>query len=162
MNGHSAHTPARIAFRVLGPLEVEGPDGQPIDVCGGKPATMLTLLLLHRNAWVSTEPADRTPSGPGGTFRPRPSATFKTYVWQLRRALPDERIESRPGAYRVRVLAGELDADIAADLSGPGTQAAHRRYRRRGRRVGRTRARPLARDARTTGWRATRTPPSSD
>ncbi|MEV8378380.1 AfsR/SARP family transcriptional regulator [Kribbella sp. NPDC056861] len=116
MNGHSAHTPARIAFRVLGPLEVDGPDGTPIDVCGGKPATMLTLLLLHRNAWVSTDQLiDAVWSG----SEPPASAqrNLKTYVWQLRRALPDERIESRPGAYRVSVLPGELDADVAAALS---------------------------------------------
>lgn len=116
MNGHSAQTPARIAFRVLGPLEVDGPDGSPIDVCGGKPATMLTLLLLHRNAWVSTDQlidavwAGRdTPASAQGNI--------KTYVWQLRRALPDERIESRPGAYRATVLPDELDADVAAGLS---------------------------------------------
>ncbi|MEV6283179.1 AfsR/SARP family transcriptional regulator [Kribbella sp. NPDC051770] len=116
MNGHSAHTPARIAFRVLGPLEVDGPDGAPLDVTGGKPATMLTLLLLHRNAWVSTDQLiDAVWAGldaPASAQR-----NLKTYVWQLRRALPDERIESRPGAYRVRVLSGELDADVAADLS---------------------------------------------
>jgi DNA-binding SARP family transcriptional activator len=116
MNGHSAHLPARIAFRVLGPLEVDGPDGTPIDVCGGKPATMLTLLLLHRNAWVSTDQLiDAVWAG-----RETPASAqrnLKTYVWQLRRALPDERIESRPGAYRVTVLPGELDADVAAGLS---------------------------------------------
>ncbi|HET6294622.1 MAG TPA: BTAD domain-containing putative transcriptional regulator [Kribbella sp.] len=116
MNGHSAHTPARIAFRVLGPLEVEGPDGQPIDVCGGKPATMLTLLLLHRNVWVSTDQLIEAVWA-GRDVPPSAQRNLKTYVWQLRRELPDERIESRPGAYRVRVLPGELDADIAADLS---------------------------------------------
>jgi DNA-binding SARP family transcriptional activator len=104
-----------MAFRVLGPLEVDGPDGSPLDVCGGKPATVLTLLLLHRNAWVSTEQLiDAVWAG-----RDIPASAqnnLKTYVWQLRRALPDERIESRPGAYRVRVQAGELDADIAAGL----------------------------------------------
>ncbi|MGC4940421.1 BTAD domain-containing putative transcriptional regulator [Kribbella sp. DT2] len=116
MNGHSAHTPARIAFRVLGPLEVDGPDGAPLDVSGGKPATMLTLLLLHRNAWVSTDQLIEAVwaglDAPASAQR-----NLKTYVWQLRRALPDERIESRPGAYRVRVLPGELDADVAAGLS---------------------------------------------
>lgn len=116
MNGHSAHTPARIAFRVLGPLEVDGPDGAPIDVCGGKPATMLTLLLLHRNAWVST---DQLIDAVWSDGEPPASAqrNLKTYVWQLRQALPGERIESRPGAYRVTVLPGELDADVAAGLS---------------------------------------------
>ncbi|TCO43724.1 DNA-binding SARP family transcriptional activator [Kribbella antiqua] len=123
MNGHSALPSVRnaaqpcggLAFRVLGPLEVDGPDGRPLDVCGGKPATVLTLLVLHRNAWVSTEQLiDAVWAG-----RDIPASAqnnLKTYVWQLRRALPDERIESRPGAYRVRVLPGELDADVAAGL----------------------------------------------
>jgi DNA-binding SARP family transcriptional activator len=115
MNGHAAHTPDRLSFRVLGPLEVDGPDGHPLDLCGGKPATVLTLLLLHRNAWVSTEQlVDAVWAG-----RDVPASAqnnLKTYVWQLRRSLPEERIESRPGAYRVHVLPGELDADVAAAL----------------------------------------------
>lgn len=116
MNGHSAHTPARITFRVLGPLEVEGPGGRPIDIGGGKPATMLTLLLLHRNAWVSTDQLIDAVWA-GRDVPPSAQRNLKTYAWQLRRALPDERIESRPGAYRVSVLPGELDADLAAALS---------------------------------------------
>ncbi|ONI67128.1 hypothetical protein BWI15_28605 [Kribbella sp. ALI-6-A] len=121
MNGHSTHTPARLAFRVLGPLEVDGPDGQPLDLCGGKPATVLTLLLLHRNAWVSTDQLiDAVWSGRDAPASAR--RNLKTYVWQLRRVLPEERIDSRPGAYRVRVLPGELDADEAAESA----DAAHK------------------------------------
>jgi DNA-binding SARP family transcriptional activator len=116
MNGHSAHSPARVAFRVLGPLEVDGPDGHPIDVSGGKPATMLTLLLLHRNAWVSTDQLIGAVWA-GRDVPPSAQRNLKTYAWQLRRELPDGRIESRPGAYRVSVLPGELDADLAAGLS---------------------------------------------
>ncbi|TWD81307.1 DNA-binding SARP family transcriptional activator [Kribbella amoyensis] len=116
MNGHSAHTPARLAFRVLGPLEVDGPDGRPVDVCGGKPATMLALLLLHRNAWVSTDQLIEAVWA-GCDTPASAQRNLKTYVWQLRRALPEERIESRPGAYRVLVGAGELDADDAAALA---------------------------------------------
>ncbi|MEU4193241.1 AfsR/SARP family transcriptional regulator [Kribbella sp. NPDC026611] len=115
MNGHAARTPDRPAFRVLGPLEVDGPGGHPLDVCGGKPATVLTLLLLHRNAWVSTEQLVEAVWA-GRDVPASAQNNLKTYVWQLRRALPEDRIESRPGAYRVRVAAGELDADVAADL----------------------------------------------
>ncbi|TDO50645.1 DNA-binding SARP family transcriptional activator [Kribbella sp. VKM Ac-2527] len=116
MNGHSAQTSARIAFRVLGPLEVDGPDREPLDVCGGKPATVLTLLLLHRNAWVSTDQLIEAVWA-GLDVPASAQRNLKTYVWQLRRALPGDRIESRPGAYRVHVRPGELDADLAADLS---------------------------------------------
>ncbi|GAA0612679.1 AfsR/SARP family transcriptional regulator [Kribbella sandramycini] len=116
MNGHSAHSPApSLAFRVLGPLEVDGSDGVQLDVGGGKPATVLALLLLHRNAWVSTE--QLVDAVWAGLDVPASAQNnLKTYVWQLRRALPDDRIESRPGAYRVRVESGELDADVASAL----------------------------------------------
>ncbi|WP_432886727.1 BTAD domain-containing putative transcriptional regulator [Kribbella sp. CA-245084] len=128
MNGHAAHTLDRLSFRVLGPLEVDGPDGHPLDLCGGKPATVLTLLLLHRNAWVSTEQlVDAVWAG-----RDVPASAqnnLKTYVWQLRRSLPEDRIESRPGAYRVHVRAGELDADVATAL---GDQARELLSRQRG------------------------------
>ncbi|MER7245885.1 AfsR/SARP family transcriptional regulator [Kribbella sp. NPDC000426] len=126
MNGRAAHTSARLSFRVLGPLEVDGPDGHPLDLCGGKPATVLTLLLLHRNAWVSTEQlVDAVWAG-----RDVPASAqnnLKTYVWQLRRSLPEERIESRPGAYRVRVCPGELDADVAAALCDQARELLSRR-----------------------------------
>ncbi|TCC22349.1 AfsR/SARP family transcriptional regulator [Kribbella sindirgiensis] len=126
MNGHAAHTPDRLSFRVLGPLEVDGPDERPLDLCGGKPATVLTLLLLHRNAWVSTEQlVDAVWAG-----RDVPASAqnnLKTYVWQLRRSLPEERIESRPGAYRVHVLPGELDADVAAALCDEARELLSRR-----------------------------------
>ncbi|WP_405063911.1 AfsR/SARP family transcriptional regulator [Kribbella sp. NBC_01505] len=116
MNGHSAHPSALSpAFRVLGPLEVDGPDGTQIDVGGGKPATVLALLLLHRNAWVSTEQLIEAVWS-GRDVPASAQNNLKTYVWQLRRTLPDDRIESRPGAYRVRVLSGELDADAASAL----------------------------------------------
>lgn len=120
MDGHAAHASARIVFRVLGPLEVADSDGRPINVGGGKPATLLTLLLLQRNAWIGTDQLiDAVWAGravPASAQR-----NLKTYVWQLRRALPGWpdglRVESRPGAYRIRVAPGELDADVAADLS---------------------------------------------
>ncbi|WUJ74613.1 AfsR/SARP family transcriptional regulator [Kribbella soli] len=126
MNGRAAHTPDRLSFRVLGPLEVDGPGGHPLDLCGGKPATVLTLLLLHRNAWVSTEQlVDAVWAG-----RDVPASAqnnLKTYVWQLRRSLPEERIESRPGAYRVHVRPGELDADVAAALCDEARELLSRR-----------------------------------
>src|SRR4051812_9505576 len=34
-----------VRYRVLGPLEVTGPDGNPLDVGGAKPRALLTLLL---------------------------------------------------------------------------------------------------------------------
>lgn len=119
MNGHSVHAPARTVFRVLGPLEVGDPAGRQVHL-SGKPAALLTTLLLHRNAWVRTERLVEIVWS-GKEVPPSAQRNLKTYVWQLRRVLPawsdGLRIESRSGAYRIRLSAGELDADLAAALA---------------------------------------------
>lgn len=93
-------------YRVLGP--------QP---GARKPATLMATLLLHANGWVGLEQliANIWPhrAAPASAER-----NVRTYVWQLRRTLPDGRIEARPGAYRLRVEPGERDADVAAALLG--------------------------------------------
>ncbi|MFC4003766.1 BTAD domain-containing putative transcriptional regulator [Prauserella oleivorans] len=105
-------------FRVLGPVEVHGRDGEVHRLGVGKPATVLATLLVHPNAWVSTSTLiDATwhEAAPPGSAR----ANLKTYIWQLRRLLPSPddglpRIESVPGRYRLRVAPGELDTDHVA------------------------------------------------
>ncbi|MFD1150607.1 AfsR/SARP family transcriptional regulator [Saccharothrix hoggarensis] len=91
-------------FRVLGPQA--GPR---------KPATLLAALLLHANAWVSLDELIdeiwQEQAVPASADR-----NVRTYVWQLRRALPPGRIDARPRAYRLRVERGELDADVARSL----------------------------------------------
>lgn len=124
-------------FHVLGPLEVRGRDGEVVRLGGGKAATVLTSLLLHPNAWISSaQLIDATwqeKAAPASA-----EANLKTYVWQLRRLLPtkdgEPRIESRPGAYRLRVFPGELDAQraeedsaTARELTGSGEVTAARR-----------------------------------
>jgi DNA-binding SARP family transcriptional activator len=102
-----------VLFHVLGPLEVHGPAGHRLGA--GKPAVVLATLLLEPNAWV---PVDRLVEAvwPEPDVPASAAANLKTYVWRLRRLLPDgaTRIERRADAYRIRVAPGELDADRAA------------------------------------------------
>ncbi|AXB47449.1 AfsR/SARP family transcriptional regulator [Amycolatopsis albispora] len=100
-------------FRVLGPLEAQTPDGTVLELGARKPTTVLATLLLNPNGWTSVAQLI------GATWHEQAApasaeANLKTYIWQLRRALPGDRIESRPGAYRLRVEHGELDTDLVA------------------------------------------------
>lgn len=96
-------------FRVLGPLET---GAAPRRWGARKPAALLAALLLDAGEWVS---CDRLVDAVWSDQEPPASAVsnVKTYVWQIRKSLCDgaTRVEGRPGAYRVRVRAGELDVD---------------------------------------------------
>ncbi|WP_053732663.1 AfsR/SARP family transcriptional regulator [Nocardia sp. NRRL S-836] len=85
----------------LGPAEAPGPRAR-------KPLTVLAVLLVNANAWVragtlieATWPEQDVPASA--------NANLKTYVSQLRKALPADRIEHAAGCYRLRVEPGELD-----------------------------------------------------
>lgn len=97
-------------FHVLGPLEVSSPHGA-VKLKPGKPTKLLAALLLHRGTWVSM---DRLIDliWHEQAIPPSAAGNVKSYVCGLRRALPESRIDSREGAYRVRTLPGEVDADL--------------------------------------------------
>ncbi|MCO1582055.1 NACHT domain-containing protein [Crossiella sp. SN42] len=102
-------------FHILGPVEARDPAGAVLELGARKPVTVLATLLLHPNAWVrvdrlieSTWHEQAVPASA--------EANLKTYICRLRRLLPSA-IESRPGAYRLLVAPGELDADRVADLA---------------------------------------------
>ncbi len=115
-----------VLFQVLGPLEVRGRDGVTGRPAGGKPATVLAALLVQPNAWVAVdrliENTWQEQDAPASA-----EANLKTYMWQLRRLLPEHdggpRIEGRAGAYRLHVGPGELDADCAATLAADASGA---------------------------------------
>src|SRR4051812_36555189 len=111
-------------FRVLGPVEVL--DGErPLALGGRKPRALLARLLLEPNRTVSVEQlvddlwGDEVPDSA--------VKMVHIHVSQLRKALPDGVLRTRPPGYTL-----EVERRLGRGL---------RRARRRGRAVGRARAR---------------------
>jgi pimeloyl-ACP methyl ester carboxylesterase/DNA-binding SARP family transcriptional activator len=97
---------------VLGPLEIQGADGQPCSPRGAKQRLLLSLLLLHAPRPMSSDRlihclwGDDLPRDPGGALR--------TQVSRLRSCLtdagaPPDALESGPGGYRLRAEGMEVD-----------------------------------------------------
>src|SRR5919204_6433246 len=108
-------------FSILGPLEVR--DGGRAVVLGGtKPRALLAVLLLHASEVVSAERLALALWGedaPAGAVK-----TVQVYMSRLRRALGDPDLVITSGAgYRVRVQAGELDAERFEQLVRAGRDA---------------------------------------
>lgn len=107
------YAPPGVVFNVLGPLEMRGGAGAS-DLCG-KPAMLLSLLLLSANSWVDT--GQILDALWGKTPPVSANRNVKTYVWQLRRMLPlasdgTQRLQGRRGGYRIHVTDDELDAAV--------------------------------------------------
>ncbi|WP_250280457.1 MULTISPECIES: AfsR/SARP family transcriptional regulator [unclassified Frankia] len=105
-----------------------GSDGTLIDIHQHKPRVLLSLLLLNAGTWVSI---NRICAVLWEDEPPRSSfGNIKTYVSQLRRALPPNhaehsRIESRSGAYRINLAPGELDVSVFEKMAYRGREALH-------------------------------------
>ena len=94
-------------FRLLGPLEVLGDDGVPVQLGGPRPRALLAQLLLRPNEAVST---DRLIDGIWCESPPSSAAgALQVHVHALRKALGADRILTRAPGYLVRVEQGELD-----------------------------------------------------
>jgi DNA-binding SARP family transcriptional activator/ABC-type glycerol-3-phosphate transport system substrate-binding protein len=106
-NRGSAPYGSRMRFKVLGPLEVTGPEG-PIPLGGPKQRAVLAHLLVRANELVPAESLiDQVWSGdPPEAAR----GTIHSYISHLRKALGAELIEGRPPGYVLHVGADELDA----------------------------------------------------
>jgi DNA-binding SARP family transcriptional activator len=118
-----------VRFRVLGPLEVTGADGRPLDVGGAKPRALLTLLLADAGRVVGV---DRIVSALWGDDPPPTvTGTLQAYVSHLRRVLEPDRgpreaptvLLTRPPGYLVRAGAAELDVLRFAELVEEGDRA---------------------------------------
>jgi predicted ATPase/DNA-binding SARP family transcriptional activator len=97
-----------VEFRILGPIEVEA-DGRLLPTGRGRRRSLLGLLLLNRNASVDSDWivdmlwGERPP--------PRVRTALQNQVWQLRKVLGSDRLETRGSGYALRVGADELDLD---------------------------------------------------
>src|SRR4051794_27297919 len=108
-------------FRIRGPLEVLDERG-PLPLLGGKPRSVLALLLLHANEPVS---AERIAMGLWGEEAPaRAIKTVQVNVSRLRKALGNaDAIETSPAGYLLRVNPGELDLERFNHLVSEGRRA---------------------------------------
>lgn len=104
-------------FRILGPLEIVGEHG-PIRLHRGKEQALLSFMLLHPNEVLPSERLiDELWDG-------RPPATapkiLQNAVSQLRKALGDGRLETRPPGYVFHLQPGELDLQRFEELARDG------------------------------------------
>jgi DNA-binding SARP family transcriptional activator len=95
-----------VEFAILGPLEARH-DGEPLPLGGPKQRALLTLLLLEAGRIVPTE---RLVDGLwSGAPPPTAVASLQNFVAQLRKALGQDAIETRPPGYQVRLEPEQLD-----------------------------------------------------
>src|SRR4029078_4466398 len=93
-------------FRVLGPLEVLGDDGEALPLGGKRPRALLAVLLLHPNEAGSSE---RVSDAVGGEDPPASvRGALQVHVHALRKTLGADRIVTRPPGYLVHVDPDEL------------------------------------------------------
>jgi DNA-binding SARP family transcriptional activator len=110
-------TVGRVEFGILGPL-VAWTNGRELPLGAPKQRAVLALLLLRRNELVPTATVVDLLWGE------RPPATavkaVQVYVSQLRKALGDDAVETRPLGYALRVEPGTLDAATFEELLARG------------------------------------------
>ena len=108
---------------VLGPLEVVR-DGDQVRLGSTQQRRLLAALLVHANDVVSS---DRLIDVLWGDDAPRSAThTLQTLLSRLRAALGDDRLETRPPGYRLRVATVEVDASRFEELVRVGLGAAER------------------------------------
>jgi DNA-binding SARP family transcriptional activator len=119
-----------VKFRILGPLEVEGSEGE-IQLSGGKQRALLAHLLLHANEVV---PAGRLVDVLWADDAPADAAkALQVQVSRLRRALASDVLRTRSGGYLLAVDDESFDlrrfeerASAGHDLLAQGDAAAAR------------------------------------
>jgi len=111
-------------FRILGPVEALSADGRLLVSGTGKVPELLALLLLRPDELV---PAARVIDDLWDGVAPRTAGkAVQTYVSQLRRALGEDVIETRPGGYVLVASSHELDSARFEAHVADGTAAAER------------------------------------
>jgi DNA-binding SARP family transcriptional activator len=95
-----------VEFQILGPLQVVGDEGRPVELGGPKARALLAALLIHANEVVST---DRLFESLWGAAPPESAAnTTQTYISHLRDALEPARPHRDPGRFLLRREPGYL------------------------------------------------------
>jgi YVTN family beta-propeller protein len=113
-----------IDYRLLGPLEVSA-NGGAIEIGGLKQRALLAILLLRANQPVSRDVlvhqlwGDNPPAGA--------QHSLEVYISRLRKTLEPAAggrvVLTRPGAYLLRALAGQIDINRFERLAGEGRRA---------------------------------------
>jgi DNA-binding SARP family transcriptional activator len=94
-------------FRILGPLEVVGDDGVPLQLGGQKQRALLAVLLLQSNYVVST---DALIEALWGEEPPRTATTsLHNAVSALRKLLGADAVVTKPPGYRLAVDPESID-----------------------------------------------------
>jgi DNA-binding SARP family transcriptional activator len=115
-----------VRYRVLGAVAVRDTDGGWREAPTAKQRTLLASLLLRGNEWVAV---GRLVEMLWGGHPPRSApGNLKTYVWRLRSLLVEaghggDRLESRPGGYRLVVEPGAVDLHVFQELAEGGRRA---------------------------------------
>jgi DNA-binding SARP family transcriptional activator len=111
---------AQLEFRVLGPLEVRR-DGAPVALPRPKQRALLAALLLNAGQVVST---DRLIEAVWGREPPRTALpALQGLVADLRKALGEETIATRPPGYQLELGSGRLDLHRFERLVEDGARA---------------------------------------
>jgi DNA-binding SARP family transcriptional activator len=93
-------------FGILGPLEVWA-EGREVSLGGHKPRALLAVLLLHHNEVVA---ADRLIDDLWGEDSPeQASGALRVNVSRLRKALPQDVLETRAPGYLLRIQPDDVD-----------------------------------------------------
>lgn len=109
------------SFHILGPFRVTAADGAEIALGGDKPAALLAMLVLHANELVAADRLieDLWDGQPPATA----PKTLQVHISRLRRALPENTIETTRGGYLLNAEPDQVDAQRFAALVGDGTAA---------------------------------------
>jgi DNA-binding SARP family transcriptional activator/pimeloyl-ACP methyl ester carboxylesterase len=109
-----------VEFRLLGPLEAVSNDS-PVRVSAGKQQALLAVLLLNANRTVSRE---QIVDDLWGEAVPESARKMvQIHVSQLRKALPEPRIQTRAPGYLIELGEEELDLRRFERLTSDGREA---------------------------------------
>ncbi len=107
-------------FRLLGPLEAFAGPAQ-VQIAAGKQRALLAILLLHANHTVSREQI--VDALWGEEVPDSAQKMVQIHVSQLRKALPEPRLQTSPPGYLLEVGDEELDLDRFERSVADGRQA---------------------------------------